>query len=160
MQNHHGGMVLVDGHVYFGNGHNQGLPMCVELLSGKAKWGPVRGPGSDSAAVLYADGHLYFRYQNAVMALIEATPEAYRLKASFKLPSHLADSWPHPVIANGHLYLRDQDVLMCYDLRDKPRGFFGACVNSRRQRQLPPPPAGSPRVSAIVSLQERQSPQL
>jgi outer membrane protein assembly factor BamB len=119
MQNHHGGMVLVDGHVYLGNGHNQGLPMCVELLTGKAKWGPVRGPGSDSAAVLYADGHLYFRYQNAVMALIEATPEAYRLKASFKLPSHLADSWPHPVIANGHLYLRDQDVLMCFDLRTR-----------------------------------------
>jgi outer membrane protein assembly factor BamB len=120
MQNHHGGMVLVDGHVYLGHGHNQGRPMCVELQTGKVKWGPVRGLGTDSAAVLYADGHLYFRYQNAVMALIEATPEAYRLKASFKLPSHLDNSWPHPVIAGGHLYLRDQDVLMCYDLRDKP----------------------------------------
>lgn len=117
MQNHHGGMVLVDGHVYLGHGHNQGLPMCVEFLTGKIAWGPVRGPGADSAAVAYADRHLYIRYQNAVMALIEATPEAYRLKASFRLPSHLDNSWPHPVIANGRLYLRDQDVLMCYDLR-------------------------------------------
>jgi outer membrane protein assembly factor BamB len=119
MQNHHGGMVLVDGYVYLGHGHNQGLPMCVELLTGKIAWGPERGPGEESAAVLYADGHLYFRYQNAVMALIEATPQAYRLKASFELPSHLDNSWPHPVIANGRLYLRDQDVLMCYDLRRK-----------------------------------------
>jgi outer membrane protein assembly factor BamB len=119
VQNHHGGMVLVDGHVYLGHGHNQGLPMCVELLTGKIAWGPERGPGSESAAVLYADGHLYFRYQNAVMALIEATPEAYRLKASFTLPSHLDNSWPHPVISNGRLYLRDQDVLMCYDLQSK-----------------------------------------
>ncbi|HJQ82282.1 MAG TPA: PQQ-binding-like beta-propeller repeat protein [Lacipirellulaceae bacterium] len=119
MQNHHGGMVLVDDHVYLGHGHNQGLPMCVELLTGKIAWGPVRGPGEESAAVLYADGHLYFRYQNAVMALIEATPQEYRLKASFKLPSNLDNSWPHPVIANGRLYLRDQDVLMCYDLRRK-----------------------------------------
>ncbi len=119
MQNHHGGMVLVDGYVYFGHGQNQGLPTCVELLTGKIAWGPVRGPGEESAAVLYADGHLYFRYQNAVMALIEATPQAYRLKASFELPSHLDNSWPHPVIANGRLYLRDQDVLMCYDLRSK-----------------------------------------
>jgi outer membrane protein assembly factor BamB len=119
MQNHHGGMVLVDSHVYLGHGHNQGLPMCVELLTGKIAWGPERGPGQESAAVLYADGHLYFRYQNAVMALIEATPEEYRLKASFTLPSHLGNSWPHPVIANGRLYLRDQDVLMCYDLRQK-----------------------------------------
>jgi outer membrane protein assembly factor BamB len=118
VQNHHGGMVLVGKHVYLGHGHNQGLPMCVELLTGKIVWGPVRGPGSESAAVLYADGHLYFRYQNAVMALIEATPEAYRLKASFTLPSHLGDSWPHPVISDGRLYLRDQDVLMCYDLRE------------------------------------------
>jgi outer membrane protein assembly factor BamB len=119
MQNHHGGMVLVDDHVYLGHGHNQGLPMCVEFVTGKIAWGPVRGPGEESAAVLYADGHLYFRYQNAVMALIEATPQAYRLKASFTLPSHLDNSWPHPVIANGRLYLRDQDVLMCYDLRAK-----------------------------------------
>jgi outer membrane protein assembly factor BamB len=120
VQNHHGGMVLVDGHVYLGHGHNQGRPMCIELLTGKIKWGPVRGPGTDSAAVLYADGHLYFRYQNAVMALIEATPEAYRLKASFTLPSHLDNSWPHPVISDGRLYLRDQDVLLCYDLSARP----------------------------------------
>jgi outer membrane protein assembly factor BamB len=117
MQNHHGGMVLVDGHIYLGHGHNQGQPMCVELMTGKVKWGPVRGPGRESAAVLYADGNLYYRYQDAVLALIEATPEAYRLKASFKLPSHLDNSWPHPVIANGRLYLRDQDVLLCYDVR-------------------------------------------
>ncbi len=117
MQNHHGGMVLVDGHVYFGHGHNLGLPVCVEMETGQKKWGPVRGPGAESAAVVYADGHLYFRYQNAIMALIEATPEAYRLKSSFKLPSQLAESWPHPVIAHGRLYLRDQQVLLCYDLR-------------------------------------------
>jgi hypothetical protein len=93
--------------------------MCIEFLTGKVKWGPARGPGRESAAVLYADGHLYFRYQNAVLALIEATPAAYRLKASFELPSHLANSWPHPVIAGGRLYLRDQDALMCNDLRAK-----------------------------------------
>jgi outer membrane protein assembly factor BamB len=117
MQNHHGGMVLVDDHVYFGHGHNQGLPMCVEFLTGKVAWGPERGPGAASAAVVYADGHVYFRYQNAVLALIEATPEEYRLKAKFRLPSHLDNSWPHPVISDGRLYLRDQEVLMCYDLR-------------------------------------------
>jgi outer membrane protein assembly factor BamB len=117
VQNHHGGMVLVRDHVYLGHGHNQGLPMCFDFKTGQIAWGPVRGPGSDSAAVVYADGHLYFRYQNAVMTLIEATPEAYRLKASFRLPSHLDNSWPHPVISHGRLYLRDQDVLMCYDVR-------------------------------------------
>jgi hypothetical protein len=91
--------------------------MCVELLTGKIAWGPERGPGTGSAAVVYADRHLYFRYQNGVLALIEATPDDYRLKAHFRLPSRLGESWPHPVISGGRLYLRDQDVLMCYDLR-------------------------------------------
>jgi len=69
--------------------------------------------------VLCADGNLYFRYQSGVMALIEATPERYNLKSSFKLASVRAQSWPHPVIADGKLLLRDQEVLMCYEVKAK-----------------------------------------
>lgn len=118
LQNHHGGMLLVDGHIYCGHGHNNGFPICVRMDNGKVVWGgDQRGAGSESAAVVYADGHLIFRYQDAVVALVEATPAEYRLKASFT-PVHQEDnSWAHPVIANGRLYLREQDVLMCYDLR-------------------------------------------
>jgi outer membrane protein assembly factor BamB len=119
LQNHHGGMVLQGDHIYMGHGHNDGRPVCVDLRTGKPAWGPVRGAGSGSAAVLYADGHLYFRYQNGIMALIEADPNKYTLKSSFKLASVRAESWPHPVIAGGRLYLRDQEVLMCYDVRAK-----------------------------------------
>ena len=109
-------MVLVDGHVYMGHGHNKGLPLCMDLISGTVEWGPVRGPGSGSAAIAYADGHLYFRYENARMALVKATPSGYRLKSDFRIPSNLGKSWPHPAIARKRLYLRDQDVLLCYDL--------------------------------------------
>jgi outer membrane protein assembly factor BamB len=115
MQNHHGGMVRVGDYIYCGHGHNEGHPLCVEMKTGKVVW-RRRGPGAGSAAVVYADGNLYFRYQNGIMALIEATPKAYRLKGSFKLASVLRESWPHPVISGGKLYLRDQDVLMCYDV--------------------------------------------
>jgi hypothetical protein len=117
MENHHGGMVLLGEHIYCGHGHNNGLPLCIELATGKAAWGPQRGAGSGSAAVLYADGHLYYRYENGIMALVEASPRGYKLKGSFKLVSVLGNSWPHPVIVGGKLYLRDQDVLMCYDVR-------------------------------------------
>jgi outer membrane protein assembly factor BamB len=116
MQNHHGGMVRVGDHVYCGHGHNQGFPLCVELKTGKVAWRPGRGAGTGSAAVVFADGHLYFRYENGTMALVEATPKEYRLKGSFRLASVRAQSWPHPVISGGKLYLRDQDVLMCYDV--------------------------------------------
>jgi len=117
-QNHHGGMVLLDGYVYCGHGHNNGLPICIELKTGKVMWGGrIRGPGSRSAAVVYADGHLYFRYENGVMALIDANPRKYKLEGSFKIASHNGRSWPHPVIQDGKLYLRDQGTLLCYDIR-------------------------------------------
>jgi outer membrane protein assembly factor BamB len=114
-ENHHGGVILVGGHVYGGDGQNQGHPTCIELESGKVVW-KERGPGSGSAAIAYADGHLYFRYENGLVALIEATPEGFRVKGKLKIPEQKGPSWQHPVIAGGRLYLRNQDELLCYGL--------------------------------------------
>jgi len=120
LQNHHGGAVLIGDHLYFGHGHNNGNPVCVEFLTGNIVWGPERGPGTGSAAVLYADGNLYFRYQNGTMALIAADPTQRVIKSTFRLPDASGKpSWPHPVIANGKLLIRDQDVLLCFDVRKK-----------------------------------------
>lgn len=117
-QNHHGGMILHGGYVYAGTKHNKGFPTCLDVKSGEIKWGgEIRGEGSGSAAVLFADGHLIFRYQSGDVALIEATPEGYNLKGSF-MPVYQEDkSWAHPVIVDGKLYLREQNKLMCYDMR-------------------------------------------
>lgn len=119
MQNHHGGMILKDGFVYCGHGHNNGFPLCIDMQTGEEKWRPGRGAGAESAAVAYADGQLYFRYQDGTMALIEATPEKYILNGKFKIAINNGASWPHPVIAGGKLYLRDQDEMVCYDLRQQ-----------------------------------------
>lgn len=119
MENHHGGMILLGDQVYCGHGHNNGFPVCFDLLTGKHHWPKERGPGSRSAAVSFADGHLYFRYEDGVMALIEATPEELRVKGSFKIANNSGPSWPHPVIANGKLYLRSQDALIVHDITKK-----------------------------------------
>jgi outer membrane protein assembly factor BamB len=120
LQNHHGGMVLVGDYVYCGRGHNEGFPVCVALKSGKVVWDQGRGPGNGSAAVVYADGNLYFRYQSGLMALIAASPDGYRLKGTFRIPhNNGAPSWSHPVVASGKLYLREQDWLMCYNLKSR-----------------------------------------
>jgi len=118
LQNHHGGLVLLGDHVYGGHGHNSGQPICVELKSGKTVWREGRHVGSGSAAVVCADGNLYFRYESGDMALIEATPKGYHLKGQFKIP-HGGDapSWAHPVVVGGKLYLREQDWLLCYDVK-------------------------------------------
>ena len=117
-QNHHGGMVLMGDHIYGGHGQNQGTPTCVELLTGKIVWQP-KAPAGGSAAVLFADGNLIFRYDSGLVALIEATPAEFRMKSRFKPAVNDGPGWPHPVICDGKLYLRSHDTLMCYDVRGK-----------------------------------------
>lgn len=120
-QNHHGGFVLIGDHIYGGHGHNKGFPICVEMTTGKVVWGgdgsDIPAPGTGSAAVTAADGHLYFRYQNGKMALIEATPQGYKQKGLFDIPNVSGPSWSHPVIAGGKLYLREQDNLYVYNVK-------------------------------------------
>jgi outer membrane protein assembly factor BamB len=116
LQNHHGGMIMIGNYVYMGHGHNNGFPACVEWKTGKNLWGKSRGAGTGSAAVVAADGKLYFRYQDSTMALISTKKDKYELISQFKLPSHNGESWPHPVIAGGKLIIRDQDELFCFDL--------------------------------------------
>ena len=116
-QNHHGGMILLGDYIYAGHGHNSGAPTCLAWKTGKTVWRHNRGPGAGSAAIAYADGNLYFRFEDGVMALIGATPQGYQEKGQFKIPGVEQPSWSHPVIAGGRLYLREQDELLCYDVQ-------------------------------------------
>ena len=110
-------MILLDGHIYAGHQQNEGFPTCINMQTGEIVWGgQLRGPGSGSAAVLYIDGHLIFRYQNGVVALIEATPSGYNLKGRFEPDFQKGNTWAHPVVVSGKLYLREQDKLMCYQV--------------------------------------------
>jgi outer membrane protein assembly factor BamB len=118
-QNHHGGFVLVDGHIYGGHGHRNGLPVCLELATGTVKWGgQVRNDGVGSAAIAYADGHVYYRYENGMVILVEATPAGYKEKGKMQVPTSSDTlAWSYPVITGGKLYLREKDSLFVYDLR-------------------------------------------
>jgi outer membrane protein assembly factor BamB len=120
LMNHHGGMVLVDGYLYGANGGN-GLQrmhslVCLEFKTGKVMW-EDRHPGKGS--VTYADGCLYYRNEDGTMFLVEATPKGYVERGQFEPAdvSKHARSWLYPVVANGKLFLRDQGVLFCYDVK-------------------------------------------
>ena len=120
LQNHHGGMVLVGDYVYLGRGHGRGLPTCVDFKTGNVVWAEdeAAGKGNGSGCVTYADGMLYFRYENGVMALVKASPKGFELEGRFDIPEKSGKaSWPHPVVANGKLYVRDQDKLHCFDVK-------------------------------------------
>ena len=116
LQNHHGGMVLVDGYVYCGHKQNGGELVCIDLKTGKFAWGPIKGIGKKSASLIYADGHLIIRYQDGTLAMVAATPKEFKLEGTFKPAFQEKDSWAHPAVAGGRLYLREQDKLMCYQL--------------------------------------------
>jgi len=118
-QNHHGGMVLLGDYLYAGKGQRNGIPICIELATGRVAWGGnIRNAGTGSAAVMAADGRLYFHYENGVMLLIEATPQSYKEAGSFEIPNYTGShpSWSHPVVTAGRLYVREQDQLHVYDI--------------------------------------------
>ncbi len=112
-------MIAHEGHLFFGNGENRGYPTCIELATGTVKWGGTfRGPGRGSAALVFVDGKLIFRYQNGVVALIDANSSEYRLLGHFRQHVDSGNkSWSHPVVVDGKLLLREQDEIMVYDLR-------------------------------------------
>ena len=67
-----------------------------------------------------ADGHLYVQFADGTAALVKASPEEYTEVSSFKTPgSGERPSWSHPVIVDGRLYLREHNVILCYDVRAK-----------------------------------------
>lgn len=111
-----GGTVEVGGNLYGTNG--QGL-MCADFASGDTKW-QDRSVGAGS--ICFADGNLYVHGEKGDVALVEATPEAYKEKGKFtppEQPEHgKSQAWAYPVIANGRLYLRDLGTLWCYDIKN------------------------------------------
>jgi len=118
MQNHHGGMIVVDGCLYGANGGNEGGSLvCLDFKTGNVLW-DGRDSGAPKGSVALADGRLYYRAENGTMLLIEPNSKQYVERGRFDQPDRSGQAaWPHPVIANGKLYLRDQDLLLCYTVK-------------------------------------------
>jgi outer membrane protein assembly factor BamB len=111
MKNHHGGVVLVDGYLY---GYNDSILTCLEFATGKMMW---RDRAVGKGSVTYADGNLYLQGEQNTVGLAQATPSGYVEKGRFSIPDKGLPSWAHPVISDGKLYVRNQDMLMAYDIK-------------------------------------------
>ena len=121
MQNHHGCMIFLDGCLYGANGGNEGgFLVCLDFKTGNVLWderddAEHRAP---KGSVALADGRLYYRTEKGLVLLIEPSPKQYLERGRFEQPDRSQQpAWAHPVIANGKLYLRDQDLLLCYDVK-------------------------------------------
>jgi outer membrane protein assembly factor BamB len=124
MQNHHGGMILLDGCLYGANGGNEGgFLICLDFQTGKLLWDERDKPGRKGVrkgSVALADSRIYYRQEDGTTILFEPSPNEFIERGRFDQPDRSeAPAWSHPVLANGKLYLRDQDVLLCYNVRAK-----------------------------------------
>lgn len=111
-----GGAIKVGDNLY-GTGREL---MCLDFLTGKPKW---ENPAIGAASILFADGRLYLHGENGQVALVEATPDAYREKGRFTPPNPPArgrsQAWAYPALSDGRLYIRDIGVLWCFDVKGK-----------------------------------------
>lgn len=113
MRNHHSSSVLIGGYLY---GFSGSILTAMKFDTGEVVW-KDRSVGKGS--LVFADGHLYCFSENGVVGLVEVTPEGYKEKGRFTIQQDSLPTWSHPVVAGGRLYLRDQDTIYSYDVKQK-----------------------------------------
>lgn len=122
MENHHGGVVLVNGNLY--GYSNKGGWTCLDFKTGAVKW--QENAALKKGAIHYADGKLYLLEEGTgTVALIDASPDGWKEHGRFTLTPQTTQRnpkgkvWTHPTVANGKLFLRDQELLFCFDVSGK-----------------------------------------
>jgi len=121
MQNHHGGVILYENCLYGANGGNEGGSLvCIDFKTGNVLWDSKESAGDKAAkgSVAMAEGRLYYRTEGGTVYLIEPSSKQYIERGHFEQPDRTQlPAWAHPVIANGKLYIRDQNTLFCYNIK-------------------------------------------
>jgi len=114
LESHHGGFVISGDHIY---GTSQAALVCMDLKTGKVAW---QGRSAGKGSITLADGHLILHGEGGGVALVEASPTAFKEKGSFNVPKSGGNgAWAYPVVAAGKLFIREWDSMICYDLKGK-----------------------------------------
>ncbi len=116
LDNHHGGVLLINGNLYgTSTFRNRNLWICLDWETGRNKY---MDKGVGKGSLTYADGMLYTLSIDSVMGLVRPTPMGHELVSSFKIPEGGKDnSWAHPVVCGGRLYIRHSEFLYAYSVR-------------------------------------------
>jgi outer membrane protein assembly factor BamB len=122
MQNHHGGVVLIDGVIYGFTKANGGVWMAQDMITGDTLW-TEKVQRNVSGSIAYADGRLYcYNDEDGSLILVEPSREGWKAHGTLMLPEQTKIErgrgaiWAHPTIAGQTLYLRDQDLIFAFDI--------------------------------------------
>lgn len=122
LANRQGGVVLLDGHLY--GYHEDRNWACQEFETGQLAWPKKRGRQSlKVGSVIAADGRLYVLEEAGNVAMLDASPKGFQVVSQFPMPetSKLRKSrgglWTHPSLSDGKLYLRDQELIFCFQVK-------------------------------------------
>jgi outer membrane protein assembly factor BamB len=113
MRNHHASSVLIGDYLY---GFSDAILIAMKFDSGEVAW---RDRSVGKGSVVFADDRLYLYSEQGVVGLAEANPSGYREHGRFQIPTGNSPTWSHPVVSNGTLFIRDQDHLMAFDVRQR-----------------------------------------
>ncbi len=119
LDNHHHGVVLVDGHVYASNwiSNGKGNWVCMNWDSGEIKW---ETEWENKGSLIFADGLFYiYEERRGNVGLVRPDPEKFDLVSTFRITDGSGPHWAHPFIGDGKLFLRHGDVLMVYDIKNR-----------------------------------------
>jgi outer membrane protein assembly factor BamB len=114
---HHGGAVKVGNYIYGSNWirNSMGNWVCLNWETGKAmyekKW-------ENKGSIISADGMLYcYEEKSGNIALVEATPEDFRIVSTFQIDAKRGPYWAHPVIKDGILYVRHRESIWAFNIK-------------------------------------------
>jgi outer membrane protein assembly factor BamB len=110
----HGGLVFVDGYVYGSNTTHRWV--CLRASDGNVMY---RETGLGMGSIVYAEGNFYCYGEKGTLGLVRAKPDSFAIVSSFKIAAGEGQHWAHPVISDGHLYVRHGDTLSAFDIRAK-----------------------------------------
>ena len=125
MQAHFVTPVHVDGYLYGSSGrHSPNAELrCIELATGEVQWSE---PGLGWTSLLYVDGHFVCLSEDGTLRLVRANPKKYEPVATAMLSETDENgrntrmlkppAWAAPVLAQGLLYVRGADRLVCLEL--------------------------------------------
>jgi outer membrane protein assembly factor BamB len=113
MRNHHATSVLIGDHLY---GFSEAILTAMKFDNGQVAW---RDRSVGKGSVVFADDRLYLYSEQGVLGLAEANPTAYREHGRFQIRPGNAPTWSHPIVSNGKLFIRDQDNIYAFDVRQK-----------------------------------------